>query len=91
MQGRLQHPAIVPVHDLAFDKEGRPYFVMKRLSGTTLADLLRSTSKDDAAARLRLLRSFIDVCMEIEFAHASGIVHRDLKPANIIIGYFGEV
>jgi len=91
VQGRLQHPAIVPVHDLAFDKEGRPYFVMKRLSGTTLADLLRSSSTEDAAARLRLLRAFIDVCMAIEFAHASGIVHRDLKPANIILGDFGEV
>ena len=95
VQGRLQHPAVVPVHDLAFDRGGKPYFVMKRLSGTTmhemLEDLRTGKVKDPAGTRRRLLRAFADVCLAIEFAHEQGIVHRDLKPANIMLGDFGEV
>jgi serine/threonine-protein kinase len=89
IQGRLDHPAIVPVIDLGTDEDGRPYFTMKRLAGTTLAELL---ARDDAAAaRPRLLRAFADVCLAVEFAHARGVVHRDLKPANIVLGDYGEV
>ena len=95
VQGRLQHPAVVPVHDLAFDKAGKPYFVMKRLSGTTMGELiakLRTETDDEAqATRRRLLHAFADVCLAIEFAHSAGIIHRDLKPANIMLGDFGEV
>jgi tRNA A-37 threonylcarbamoyl transferase component Bud32 len=95
VQGRLQHPAVVPVHDLAFDRGGKPYFVMKRLSGTTmqamLDELRAGKDKDPAGTRRRLLRAFADVCLAIEFAHEQGIVHRDLKPANIMLGDFGEV
>jgi len=95
VQGRLQHPAVVPVHDLAFDQEGKPYFVMKRLSGTTVAEVLRAlrdgTEPDAQGARRRLLRTFVDVCLAMEFAHRAGIIHRDLKPANIMLGDFGEV
>ncbi|MDB4963095.1 MAG: Serine/threonine protein kinase PrkC, regulator of stationary phase [Myxococcales bacterium] len=95
VQGRLQHPAVVPVHDLAFDKDGKPYFVMKRLSGTTVGELLAKLRAggdiDVAATRRRLLRAFADVCLAIEFAHSAGIIHRDLKPANVMLGDFGEV
>src|SRR5688572_14723008 len=82
IQGRLDHPAIVPVHELATDPEGRPFFVMKRLTGTTLADLLVSPTPP---SRQKLLRAFADVCLAIEFAHARGVIHRDLKPANIML------
>jgi serine/threonine-protein kinase len=89
IQGRLEHPAIVPVHELGTDVDGRPFFVMKRVTGTTLADLLaRDAVKDQ---RQKLLRAFADVCLAVEFAHSRGIVHRDLKPANIMLGDFGEV
>ena len=95
VQGRLQHPAVVPVHDLAFDKTGKPYFVMKRLSGTTMGELIAKLRTEDeteaVATRRRLLRAFADVCLAIEFAHSAGIIHRDLKPANIMLGDFGEV
>ena len=85
IQGRLDHPAIVPVHELANDADGQPFFVMKRLAGATLAEgRARFT-------RQKLLRAFADVCFAIEFAHSRGIVHRDLKPANIMLGDFGEV
>src|SRR5262249_27012839 len=94
VQGGLEHPAVVPVHDLAVDRDGRPFFVMKRRTGTTLLELLRrlrAGREDEDAARRRMLRAFVDVCLAVEFAHSRGIVHRDLKPANIMLGDFGEV
>ncbi|MCX5742104.1 MAG: serine/threonine-protein kinase, partial [Proteobacteria bacterium] len=96
VQGRLEHPAIVPVHDLGFDAQGRPYFVMKRLVGEAMSDLLQrmkaSTDPEQAATiRRRLLRAFVDVCMALELAHGRQIVHRDLKPANLMLGDFGDV
>ena len=96
IQGRLEHPAVVPVHEL-WDGDGeQPFFVMKQLAGTTLAELLPRLSAGDAEAverfgTQRLLRAFADVCLAIEFAHTRGVVHRDLKPANIVLGDFGEV
>jgi serine/threonine-protein kinase len=89
IQGRLEHPAIVPVHELTTSPDGEPFFVMKQLSGTTLADVIASTAKK--FTRQQLLRAFVDICLAIEFAHTRGVVHRDLKPANIMLGDFGEV
>jgi len=95
VQGRLEHPAVVPVHDLAIDRTGAPFFVMKRLAGTDLKELLdrlhAGAEPDEAGARRRLLRAFVDVCLAVEFAHSRNIIHRDLKPANIMLGDFGEV
>ena len=87
IQARLEHPSIVPVHELGTDASGRPYFTMKRLAGVTLQHKLR----DPEASLQELLRAFIDVCFAIEFAHSRGVIHRDLKPANIMVGDFGEV
>jgi len=86
IQGRLDHPAIVPVHELGVDEDGRPFFSMKKLAGTTLAERMAA-----GESRQRLLRAFADVCLAVEFAHARGVVHRDLKPHNIVLGDFGEV
>jgi serine/threonine-protein kinase len=86
IQGQLEHPAIVPVHELGRDESGRPVIVMKQLRGTTLYDVLRGTH-----SRPKLLRAFVDICLAVEFAHARGIVHRDLKPSNVSLGDFGEV
>jgi serine/threonine-protein kinase len=87
IQARLDHPSIVPVHELGEDAEGRPFFTMKRLAGVTLADRL----SDPTADIRRLLDAFVDVCAAIELAHARDVVHRDLKPANIMLGDFREV
>jgi serine/threonine-protein kinase len=87
IQARLDHPAIVPVHELGHDKDGRPYFTMKRLAGVTLYEVL----KEGKATPQKLLRAFVDVCLAIEFAHQRGIVHRDIKPSNIMLGHYGEV
>jgi serine/threonine-protein kinase len=95
VQGRLEHPSIVPVHDLAIDPTGRPYFVMKRLAGEAMSDVLQrlrnGAERDEAATRRKLLRAFAEVCLGVAFAHSKGIIHRDLKPANIMLGAFGEV
>jgi serine/threonine-protein kinase len=85
IQARLEHPAIVPVHELSVDELGRPFFTMKRITGQTLGQRLA-----DGVAQNRLLRVFVDVCRAIEFAHARGVVHRDLKPPNIMLGDYGE-
>jgi len=90
VQARLDHPAIVPVYDVGRDSHGRPYFTMKKVNGTTLADLLRHPGTA-AASRPRLLRAFVDVCLAIELAHTRGVIHRDLKPENLLLGDFGEV
>jgi serine/threonine-protein kinase len=84
IQARLQHPAIVPVHELGRDADGRPYFTMKRLAGVTMHEMLGEPLQ-------RLLRAFAEVCLAIEFAHEHGVIHRDIKPANIMLGDFGEV
>jgi serine/threonine-protein kinase len=86
IQGRLDHPAIVPVHTLGADEAGLPYFTMKRLVGTTLANKLLKPGPVQP-----LLRAFVDVCFAIELAHQRGVVHRDLKPANIMFGDYNDV
>ncbi len=94
VQGRLEHPSIVPIHDLGIDEQGQPYFAMKRVTGSTLADILEQRDEPEAVKRwpLRtLLARLVDVCHAIEFAHRRDVVHRDLKPANIMLGDLGEV
>jgi tetratricopeptide (TPR) repeat protein len=88
--GRLQHPGVVPVHELGLDQTECPYFVMKMITGQTFAEVLaaRITPTDD---RRRCLDAFEKVCHTIAYAHDQGVVHRDLKPANVMIGAFGEV
>lgn len=83
---RLEHPGIVPVHDVGRLADGRLFYVMKRVQGRTLTEYLRQDS--DLSERLRI---FERLCEAVAFAHARRIVHRDLKPDNVMIGSFGEV
>jgi tRNA A-37 threonylcarbamoyl transferase component Bud32 len=96
VQARLEHPAIVPIHDMGRTAEGRVYFTMKRVRGRTLTEIVNGVAKGDAAlitsfSRRKLLGAFVSVCQAIELAHQRGVVHRDLKPSNIMLGDFGEV
>jgi serine/threonine-protein kinase len=88
VQGRLEHPSVVPVHDLGGD-ETAPFFAMKRLIGITLADVIASHDHTKWPRRTLLTR-FVEICLAIEFAHNRGVIHRDLKPANIMLGDYGE-
>ncbi len=96
VQGQLEHPAIVPVHDLAETPEGAAFFTMKRVRGASLDAILDALAARDAEAlarhgRRKLLTAFATVCLAVDFAHARGVLHRDLKPANVMLGDFGEV
>ena len=80
---RLEHPGIVPVHDVGVLPDGRVYYAMKFVRGLRLDEYVASTRER--------LRKFQAVCDAVAFAHAHGVIHRDLKPQNIMIGSFGEV
>jgi len=82
----LEHPSIVPIHDVGTLDDGRVFYAMKLVQGNRL----------DEAAKVMVslpdtLRIFQKVCEAMAFAHARGVVHRDLKPENIMVGPFGEV
>jgi serine/threonine protein kinase len=82
---RLEHPGILPVHDLGTLPDGRLFYVMKLVRGQRLDE---ATASAALAARLRI---FERICDAVAFAHAHGVVHRDLKPENVMVGPFGEV
>ncbi len=93
---QLEHPSVVPVHEIGVMPGGMPYFSMKLVKGRSLEDLVNHLRIDDretlrAYNHLTRLRLFQRICQGMAYAHAKGVVHRDLKPANIFIGEFGEV
>ena len=82
---RLEHPGIVPVHDVGVLPDGRVFYVMKLVRGVTLGEWVRTDPPLGA-----LLRLFQRICEAVAFAHAQGVIHRDLKPDNVMVGEFGE-
>ncbi|MFT5128910.1 MAG: serine/threonine protein kinase/Leucine-rich repeat (LRR) protein [Rhodothermales bacterium] len=94
---QLEHPNIIPVHDLGILSSGdRVYYTMKHVQGRDLGSIIDLIKEGDKAmiARFpltRMLEIFLKVCDAIAFAHARDVVHRDLKPDNIMVGGFGEV
>ena len=83
---RLEHPGIVPVHDVGVLPDGRVFYAMKYVRGKRLDEYAAETH----SIRDRL-RKFQAACDAVAFAHAHDVIHRDLKPQNIMIGSFGEV
>jgi eukaryotic-like serine/threonine-protein kinase len=83
---RLEHPGIVPVHDVGTLADGRVFYTMKFVEGQRLDEYL-----DAVESIPDKLRIFLRVCDPVAFAHARGVLHRDIKPANIMVGSFGEV
>ena len=90
--GAVEHPNVVPVHQLGLDHTGAPQIVMKKISGLSLHERLIDPRRASSPAEIR---SNIEVLMEVaralEFAHSRGIVHRDVKSENVMIGEYGEV
>lgn len=94
--GVLEHPNVVPVHDIGLDADGAPFIVLKRIDGVTWGTLMH----DPEAVRDRFgvddqlewnLGVLLQVMNAVKFAHNRGLIHRDIKPENVMVGEFGEV
>jgi len=83
--GDLDHPNIVPIHELGSNSDGTLFYAMKLVSGTPWQKAIKKKSCEEN----------IDILMKVSdamgFAHSKGIIHRDLKPENVMLGPFGEV
>ncbi len=88
----LDHPAIVPVHDLGFNEDGTPFYTMRFVKGRDLGEIISEASNNEETFRVnRLIEVLIKVCQALTHAHDKGVLHRDLKPSNIMVGELGEV
>lgn len=97
--GGLEHPGIVPVYGLGVFSDGRPYYAMRLIRGESLRAAItdfhrRPTDEKKMHTEVhsfrKLIRSLIDACYAVAYAHNRGVIHRDLKPSNIMVGKFGE-
>jgi eukaryotic-like serine/threonine-protein kinase len=94
--GRLEHPNIIPIHDVGVDEGGDYYFIMKYIEGETLEmiiDKLKSGDKKtlEKYPFERRMEIFRGVLEALHYSHSKKVLHRDIKPANVMVGPFGEV
>ncbi len=94
--GRLEHPNIVPVHDIVWGEDGMPQVVLKLIEGHTWSELMGDADQvRELHGATDLLEWNLKVLMAIAralaFAHSHGVLHRDVKPSNVMVGPFGEV
>lgn len=78
----LEHPGLCRLYDFGETEDGCPYFVMEKISGPSLADLIRQQGN---VPLKRCLDIFIEVCEALSAAHKQGVIHRDLKPENVLL------
>jgi serine/threonine protein kinase/formylglycine-generating enzyme required for sulfatase activity/uncharacterized protein YukE len=90
--GQLDHPGIVPVHELGLGDDGRVYFTMRLVRGEDLHTVYGHVREGrDGWTTTRAVGVLLKACEALSYAHDRGVVHRDLKPANIMVGKYGEV
>jgi len=92
----LEHPNIIPVHELGLLNAAGLYFTMKLAEGEALNDILNKLMNNDAEYintynTYHLLNIFRKVCDAVSFAHSRHIIHQDIKPHNVMVGQYGEV
>ncbi|MEQ8162464.1 MAG: serine/threonine-protein kinase, partial [Smithellaceae bacterium] len=92
----LEHPNIIPVHELGLSEETGLFFTMKLMQGEPLNSILNEIKKGNAVYQEKynkysLMNIFRKICDAVDFAHAKNIIHRDIKPHNVIVGRHGEV
>ena len=85
---RLEHPNIVPVHEIGKRVDGTLYYTMRKVKGKTLAEALDEC--ESLGERMEFLPHFLNLCNAIAYAHNRGVIHRDIKPSNVIVSTFGE-
>ena len=89
--GQLDHPGIVPVHELGVDDHGGVYFTMRLVQGRELRRIFELVQAEEQGWNTtRALGVLLRVCEAVAYAHERGVLHRDLKPANVMVGKFGE-
>ncbi len=89
---QLDHPGVVPVHELGLDATGKVYFTMRLVKGRTASDVFADAFAGHEQWPLtRALEVVLKVCDTMAYAHDKGVLHRDLKPSNVMVGRFGEV
>jgi len=94
--GRLEHPNIVPIHDVGVHPNGEYFFVMKYVHGETLETIIEKLAAGDPEYHRRYpIERRVEIMMgileAIAYAHSKKIIHRDIKPANVMVGPYGEV
>lgn len=89
--GQLEHPGIIPIHELGLLGDGQPYYSMRIVKRRSLRDVLRDDDLRQEWPLSRLATLLVQVCRAVGYAHSLNIVHRDLKPDNILVGDYGEV
>jgi len=89
---QLEHPGVVPVHELGVDNEARVFFTMRHVKGKNLEEVLDLVKKGkEGWTHERAVATLLRACDAMAYAHSKGVIHRDLKPSNIMVGKFGEV
>jgi formylglycine-generating enzyme required for sulfatase activity/serine/threonine protein kinase len=89
---QLEHPGIVPVHELGIDAQGRVFFTMRLVSGRDLERIFGLVREgQENWTQTRAVGVVLKICEAMAYAHDKGVLHRDLKPANVMVGRFGEV
>jgi len=94
--GQLEHPSIVPLHDLGLTRHRRPFVTLRYVRGHSLQDVIRGLRREDPEvverySLARRMQIFLQIVQAVAYAHARGVVHRDLKPGNVMLGEHGEV
>ena len=86
----LDHPNIIPVYDIGFNIDQKPFFSMKLIVGQSFKHFFEE--KNDIKSNLHSqLLSFVKICDAVSYAHSKGIIHLDLKPENILVDGSGKV
>ena len=100
VQAQLQHPNLVPIHEMGVLDDGRPFFTMDLVQGRNFQQALSAlhaastdgwSETSDGLSLRRLVAAFGQACRAVGHAHSRGVIHRDLKPQNLMLGALGEV
>ena len=97
INSQLEHPNLVPIHDIGVGEDGKPYFTMRLVRGhTSLKDIIDRLKEGDTETHAhytfeRRVQLIQKVCHALAYAHERGVVHCDIKLENIVVGDCGEL